>query len=513
MNQSPADSNHRQLRRKWSRIRDLGAVLELMEWDQETQMPSKAAVARGRMTGTVAALRHEKLVEPALWEALQEAESSLGDTDGDPTVDSTAERVELRSELRLIRRECERARKIPERLVREIAAASATGLEAWRSAREKSDFSVFRPHLETLFSLRCEEAAAVDSSAPAYDVLLDVFEPTMTQAQLEPLFRQLRSRLVPLLERVRSSSRTPDLSPVKGHFPSSGQESFAKRCAGAFGFDFDAGRVDLSTHPFCLGIARQDVRMTWRFQEDDLRPALFGLLHETGHGLYEQGLPESADSSPVGAAVSLGIHESQSRLWENHVGRSLGFWRWALSDLRRCFLDHKVHDAEQMWPALHVVHPSLIRVEADEGTYNLHVILRFEIERRLFAGEIEVAELPEEWNRLSEELLGIRPPDDALGVLQDIHWSQGMFGYFPTYTLGTMAAAQLFETADREVGPLEDQFAEGEFSILLTWLREKIHRHGSVFTSAELIEKATGNPLGVESLIDYLSTNVERVYG
>jgi carboxypeptidase Taq len=283
--------------------------------------------------------------------------------------------------------------------------------------------------------------------------------------------------------------------------------------ATAIGFDFSKGRLDTAAHPFCVGIDRADVRMTWRSQDDDFRPAFFGILHETGHGLYEQGMPEHWNRTPLGTATSLGIHESQSHLWENHVGRSRGFWRWAMPQYREAFPQAPVVEIDELRPLLHTVKPSLIRVDADEATYNLHIAIRFRVEQALLAGDLSVAELPGAWDDLYDEFLGIRPQNPAEGVLQDIHWSQGMFGYFPTYTLGTLAAAQIFAAAERASGDLEEAFAVGEFSPLLQWLRNNIHCHGARYTATELVPLATGGPLATDDLLAYLRQNIEETYG
>ncbi|HRC84863.1 MAG TPA: carboxypeptidase M32, partial [Thermoanaerobaculia bacterium] len=323
---------------------------------------------------------------------------------------------------------------------------------------------------------------------------------------------ELRRELTPLVQAVAGSS-PPAESDFAGPFPYDAQRRLALELIEAVGFDGEAGRLDLSTHPFCIGIAAGDVRLTWRWQEDDFRPALFGVLHEAGHGLYEQGLPAEWERTPLGAAVSLGIHESQSRLWENHVGRSRPFLRWLLPRLRQAFPSFVGIRVDRLWQALHRVEPSLIRTEADEVTYNLHVLVRFEIERAIFAGDLPVAEIPERWDSLYEEVLGIRPPDAASGALQDIHWAQGSFGYFPTYTLGTLAAAQLYKAAERDLGQLEDDLAQGRFGPLLGWLRTKIHGHGARLSPAELIEEATGKPLSARDFLDYVSSTTEEVYG
>jgi carboxypeptidase Taq len=319
--------------------------------------------------------------------------------------------------------------------------------------------------------------------------------------------------LSPLVRLVAESGHVVDESAAKGEFGPADQLRFARRCAEAIGFDFTAGRIDEAPHPFCTGFSPRDVRITWRYAKDDFRPALFGILHEAGHGLYEQGLPLDWQRTPIGGAVSLGVHESQSRLWENLVGRSRGFWEWALPHFKTCFPASSGVTLEALLPALQTVKPTMIRVEADQGTYDLHVCARFEIERKLFAGQLEVGDLPEAWNAAYEDLLGLRPADVSEGVLQDIHWSMGAFGYFPTYTLGNMITAQLFAAAERQLGELEPMFARGEFQPLLEWLRTNVHRHGSFFTAAELVEQATGKPLSPDEYLARRRVSVGEVYG
>ncbi len=485
----------------WGEIRDLQATQELLEWDQETFMPPAGAAARGRMLSTLAGLKHQRLTAPELAEALAVC------ADGEP------EGSELAAQVRVARLDVDRATRLPEAYFRALAGAQVEGLEAWRRARQEVDFGLFVPQLETLVRLKREEAAALAPDGNAYDALLHNFEPGARETALVPLFADLRRALAPLVRAVVESGADVDEAPIRGRFPLERQRRFGRQLAAAIGFDFEAGRLDVSTHPFCIGIDPGDVRMTWRGEEDDFRSALFGVLHESGHGLYEQGLPAGQQRTPLGAAVSLGIHESQSRLWENHVGRSRGFWRWALPRFREAFPEASAAEVDGLWPLLHTVKPSLIRVEADEATYNLHIAIRFEIERAIFAGGLEPADLPAAWDDLYEEVLGLRPGDAAEGVLQDIHWSQGSFGYFPTYTLGTLAAAQLFAAAGRELGDLEEAFARGELRPLLDWLRQNIHRHGSRYTAGELIERATGRPLAADDLLAYLRQTTAEVYG
>ncbi len=485
----------------WGELRDLSAASDLLEWDQEINMPAGGVAARGKVVSTLEGFKHRGLTSSELADVL----------------DCCAEGAEpgslLAAQVRRARLEVDRAAKVPQAVAQALAEARVTGLHAWRQARASADFSLFAPELKRMVDLRRQEAVAINPEGNAYDALLCEFEPGASEAALVPLFSGLRESLIPLVGSIVERGVEVDESPARGNFPASSQLKFGRSLAAAIGFDFKSGRLDESTHPFCIGINRGDVRMTWRYEADDFRAAVFGILHETGHGLYEQGLPEDLARTPAGSPVSLGIHESQSRLWENHVGRSRGFWRWAMPRYRDAFPAAPECDVEQIWALLHTVRPSLIRVEADEATYNLHVIARFEIERALFGGGLEVQDLPAAWDDIYAELLGVRPTDAANGVLQDIHWSQGMFGYFPTYTLGSMAAAQLFAAADQDLGNLEDAFAEGEFSPLLEWLRDRIHRHGSQYEAAELIEMATGKPLAPDDLLAYLRRTTEEVYG
>lgn len=485
----------------WAEIRDLEAAGELLDWDEETQLPRHGHEARGRLSATIAAIHHRKLTDSELAETLDACEE-------------VAENGSvLAAQVRKARHEVDRAVRVPESLVRTLSQTRTSATQAWRQARQEKDFGLLAPYLEELVGLKREQASALAGDGPVYDTLIQEFEPGATEVELTPLFTELETRLAPLVQAVRESGVTVDESPARGHFPAERQEAFGRQLATAVGFDFYRGRLDLSTHPFCMGLHPTDVRLTWRYQEDDFRPAVFGVLHETGHGLYEQGLPRAWDRTPLGTHTSLGIHESQSRLWENHVGRSRGFWRWALPRFRTAFPEADTVELESLWRALHTVRPTCIRVEADEGTYNLHILVRFELERRLFSNRLEVAELPAAWNELHEKLLGIRPEDPAEGVLQDIHWPQGLFGYFPTYTLGNLAAAQLFQAAANDLGDLEGAFSHGELAPLLDWMRERIHRHGARYPAPELIERATGRPLSADPLLAHLESNAAEVYG
>jgi carboxypeptidase Taq len=490
----------RRLYALWGEIRDLRSAEDLLMWDQETYMPAGGVEARATTLATLAGIKHQRLTDPELGEVLEVCAAAPQDS-------------VLAAQVHSARHEVDRAVRVPEELERALAEAAARGSAAWQKARAAADFRLFEGELRRLVELKREEAAAIGPGGKAYDALLHRFEPGATAARLAPLFGELEEALKPLVQEVVASGVEVDESPARGRYTAQRQERFGRQLAAAIGFDFETGRLDGSTHPFCIGIDRRDVRMTWRCQTDDFRPALFGVLHESGHALYEQGLPAEWDRTPLAEAASYGVHESQSRLWENHVGRSRGFWRWAHPRYRKAFPGAPASEADTLWPLLHTVRPSLIRVEADETTYNLHIVARFEVEQALFDGRIEVEDLPAFWDDRHEELLGLRPADAAEGVLQDIHWSQGMFGYFPTYTLGTLMGAQLFAAAGRELGDLEAAFAEGEFRPLLDWLRDKVHRHGSRYQAPELVERATGRPLAAADLLAYLRGTAQEVYG
>ena len=487
----------------WGEVADLKSAAALLGWDQETQMPSGGGAARGKVQATLAGLRHAKLSSPELSDTLDAVAEGA-----DPGDQIRAAQV------REARRVIDRVRKTPESLARRKAEAETIGHEAWTKARRAKDFTLFEPALEELIALGREEAKCLaGAGGRPYDALLDLYEPGATEAQLEPLFSDLRESLSTLVQSVRESGVEIDESPARGSFPPDKQREFGLHVARAMGFDFEAGRLDLAPHPFCQGLSPKDVRLTWRFHEDDFRSALFGIMHEAGHGLYEQGLPLDWERTPLGEAVSLGIHESQSRLWENLVGRSQAFWEWALPHFHEAFPGSRGVQLEELIPALHTVKPSLIRVEADQGTYDLHIAVRFDLERRLFQDELQVSDLPGAWDEAYEAALGIRAPHVSDGVLQDIHWSMGAFGYFPTYTLGNLISAQLFRAAEAELGDLAPRFAAGEFGPLLGWLRENVHAHGRNYSASELVERATGRALSADDYLASRRASVAAIYG
>lgn len=484
----------------------LASCGSLLSWDEQTNLPPQGAAHRAEQAGLIAGLVHEWATSPALGELLSELE-----TRGLPDAPDGPMAVNVRE----LRRDYDRATKLPRQLVEELSRVTSLAQQAWVQARRESDYRQFLPWLERVVALKREEARCVGpASGVLYDALLDQYEPNATAAEIVAAFVPLRDELVRLVNEIRDAGRAPDAPLLARRYPIDAQRQFATGAARAIGFDLDAGRIDEAAHPFCSGIGPGDCRLTTRYNERHFPSGFFGVLHEAGHGLYDQGLDRAHWGTPMGESVSLGIHESQSRMWENCVGRSLAFWR------------HFYPRAQELFPealsgvpladfhaAINDVRPSYIRVEADEVTYNLHVMLRFELEQPLIAGDLVPADLPAAWNEKFAAYLGITPPSDSLGCLQDIHWSEGLIGYFPTYALGNMYGAQLFEAARRELGDLDAQFAAGEFRPLKEWLNEKVHRHGRRYSPARLIELATGEPPGHTALVAQLRAKFGPLYG
>jgi carboxypeptidase Taq len=483
----------------------LASCESLLGWDERTYMPRGGASLRADQLGLLARLTHEMLTSPPMGMLLDEVESSTLVRDRDSDVAAN---------VREIRRKYNRAVKLPKPLVEELARAATLGQQAWQEARAKSDFTAFYPHLQRLVELKREEAQAVGFKECAYDALLDDYEPGETAASISKTFAALRSELTPLIEAVVASGRRAPADILTREFPVDRQRIFAQAAAAAIGFDFDAGRLDVTAHPFCSGLGPGDVRLTTRYNPHHFNEAFFGTLHEAGHGIYEQGLPAEHFGTPLGEACSLGIHESQSRTWENAVGRSNAFWEHWFPRARQVFVEALRDVTLDDWIfAINEIQPSLIRIEADEATYNLHIILRFELEKALVGDELNPADLPDAWNQLVRKFLGLKPKDDAQGCLQDIHWSAGLFGYFPTYTLGNLYAAQFMEQARADLGDLDEAFCRGEFLSLKRWLNDKLHRHGKRHSAAELCLRVTGKPLSHEPLLRHLRAKCASLYG
>lgn len=468
----------------------VGDAQALLSWDQEVLMPKNGLEYRGQQMAWFSGWLHGKMTDPQVGEWIAAAEAVAEEDE------------EKQANLREWRHSFEQETKLPRRLVEEFALAQVHAKSAWAEAREKSEFPIFAPHLEKLVNLCREQSECWGYTETPYDGLLDKFERGSSTATLNRTLGALRESLVPIVE--QATSREPfDRSVLDGFYAIEKQEAFNREVAESIGFDFDSGRIDTAVHPFCSGMGPGDTRLTTRYDESDFLSSLFGVLHEAGHGLYEQGLKTGNRGLPVGNAVSLGIHESQSRLWENHVGRSRPFWEKWLPVACRYFPNLESLSVDAMFEAVNQANLSYIRVESDEVTYDLHVLLRFEIEKMIFSGELEIKDIPEAWNTKFESYFGMPVDCDANGCLQDIHWSLGIFGYFPTYSLGNINAAHLAAAAkkDRTVKAGMDK---GDYTPLLNWMGAKIHERGSVLLPNDLIREATGEDANPGALVSHL---------
>ena len=484
----------------------LQSAADALEWDERTGMPLAAGEYRADQVSTLRAIAHRIRTDPAYGDDLQQLMDSNGE---DPHGD-------IGATIRGLHRDWQRDRKLPAKLVERTAQAAVRGQQIWDAARKADDYAMFREPLSTMVELKREAGQRLSEGTDCtiYEALLDEYEPDARVDDLQQVFDDVRAPLVDLIARIKEAPKQPDTAAIERTFSIEDQRDFSHAVAERIGFDFERGRLDETSHPFCTTLGPNDCRILTRYDPHLLPSGLFGTLHEAGHGMYEQGLRRDWFGLPPGSYVSLGIHESQSRLWENQVGRSRAFWEWLYGETQQTFspeLDGVSLDDFHF--AVNAIKPSLIRVEADEATYNLHIIIRFDLERQLIDGTLTAVELPDAWNARYESDLGVCPPSDAQGVLQDVHWSAGLIGYFPTYTLGNLAAAQLFDAACNQIGDLDQLFARGEFRPLLDWLHENIHFFGRCYGGADLVERATGSPLSAHYLIDYLKTKLEPLYG
>ncbi|QXD14731.1 carboxypeptidase M32 [Rhodocaloribacter litoris] len=491
------------LKTRLAHIADLNAAAAVLEWDQETYMPADAAEVRAAQLTTLRRLSHELFTADTTGDLLDRAAETLDEQGAG--LDAAL--------LRVTRRDYERARRLPARLVAELAHAAALAREAWREARETNTFATFAPHLETIVRLNREKADALGYDEHPYDALLDEFEPGTRTAEVARVFAGLREALLPLVRAI-AERPAPDDAFLHRRYDPQKQWDFGLAVLRDLGYDFHRGRQDRSAHPFSTTFSVHDVRITTRLDEHFFNTAFFGTLHEAGHALYEQGVDPALDRTPLAGGTSLGMHESQSRLWENLVGRSRPFWQHYFPRLQAVFPEN-LGDVtlDAFHRAVNRVTPSLIRVEADEVTYNLHIMLRFELELALLEGDLTVRDVPSAWNDRMESYLGLRPDTDADGALQDIHWSLGTLGYFPTYALGNLISAQLFERIRHDLPDLDDQIAAGRFDALLGWLREKIHRHGRARTAPELLQDVTGKALDPAPWLAYVREKYGTLYG
>jgi carboxypeptidase Taq len=486
------EAAYEELRGRLGVVTDLTTAAELLFWDQTVMMPPTGARIRAEQLATIQRLAHEHAVDPEVGRLLEELR---------PYEDSLPYDSDEASLIRVARHDWEKARRVPPELAAETTRVASEAMEAWVRARAASDFESFRPWLERTLELKRRYVSCFQPEGDPYDVLLDDYEPGMRTDEVRVVFDRLREVLPGLIQAAATDEEDPFL---RGPFPEDAQRRLSLELLRAWGFTDESWRLDKTIHPFCSSSGSHDIRLTTRYAENDLT-SLFTAMHEMGHGLYERGVDDSLERTPLGTGCSSALHESQSRLWENVVGRSLPFWRWfhpraqaafpaALGDV----------DVEQVHRAVNRVRRSFIRVDADEATYGLHIVLRFELEQELLFGDLAVADLPEAWNARFRELMGIEVPEDRLGVLQDVHWSSGSFGYFPTYQLGNVVSVQIWERAREALPGLDEQIEQGEFGPLAAWLGDQVYRHGRKFTPRELLERVVGSPIDPEPYVAYL---------
>jgi carboxypeptidase Taq len=492
-----------QLRERMAELEDLRNAAGVLGWDQQTMMPPRGAGIRAEALGTLERIRHEMLVSAETGRLLERAEGELNGAA--PDSDDACL-------IRHVRRHWDKARRVPTELAAELARAASVGQEAWVAARRENDWDAFAPYLERNLELARRYVECFDSFDCPYDALLDDYEPEMKSAHVARLFEELKSELVPMIAKL--AELAVDDSPVHAHVAIDRQRRLVDEVVARMGFERSGWRLDDTVHPFATSFGSGDVRITTRWDETYFPTALYGAMHECGHGLYEAGVADTLQRTPLAHGVSLGLHESQSRMWENMVGRGRPFCGVLAPLIGQQFGGALTGlEPETLYRAVNRVAPSYIRVEADEATYGLHVVLRFELEQELIEGRLGIGELPEAWNARFKEYLGLDVPDDAHGVLQDVHWSSGSIGYFPTYALGNLIAGQLWAQVHTELSDLDERLAAGELRTLRDWLRERVHRHGAKFAMPELLQRVVGETISVEPFLAYLKVKLAEVYG
>ncbi len=493
-----------ELRERMAQLVDLRNAAHVLEWDQQTMMPQAGGVARAEALATLQRVSHEKFVADDVGALLDAAQAELNGT----PPDSDEARL-----VKVTRRRWEKARRVPADLAADLARAASIGQEAWIRARMSSDFKSFEPYLERNVELARLYVECFDGFETAYDVLLDDYEPGITSAEVTALFAELKAELVPLIATLAKDAERADDSALHGSFRVDRQRQLVSEVVQRMGFDPVRWRIDDAVHPFATSFGSEDVRITTRWDETYFASALYGAMHECGHGLYEAGIAPALQRTPLGQVESLALHESQSRMWENMVGRGRPFCGVLAPRIAALFgVGTESLDPDTLYRAVNRVAPSFIRVEADEATYGLHIVVRFELEQDLIDGRLDVSDLPEAWNARYKEYLGIDVPDDARGVLQDVHWSIGAIGYFPTYALGNLIAGQLWERARADITDLDQQLGAGELSALRAWLCEHIHQYGSKFSRRELLERVVAGPIAVGPFVSYLKRKLGDVY-
>lgn len=492
------------LKKRTTDISNLNHAAALLSWDQQTYMPPGAAKARAEQLATLSRLSHEMFTADETAQLIEAAAQEIGDANAD-TFEASVVRV--------TKYDYEKSVKVPSAFVAEKARVTSLAYDKWVAARANSDYATFLPTLREIVDLCRTETEYRGYEDHIYDALLDKFEPGMKAAQVKVIFDGLRSVLVPFAQKIFEQKDRVSDEVLHRAFPVDKQHELGLLIAKQFGYDLQRGRQDEVVHPFCTSFSRDDVRITTRFDPNFLNPALFGTLHEAGHAMYEQGIAAELEGTVLAGGVSLGIHESQSRLWENVVGRSYGFWQYFYPRLQGVYLG-VLDDVslDTFYRAVNKVQPSFIRVEADEVTYPLHIMLRFELEMEILTGELDLKDAPDAWNAKMEEYLGITPANDSQGILQDVHWSYGIFGYFPTYALGTLLSAQLYNTAVKAHPEIPEDIGKGEYQKLLNWMNVNIHKHGRKYMPAELIKRATGDTYQFQPYMDYLKAKYSGIY-
>lgn len=484
-----------------AKIADITYTIALQSWDQETYMPEKGAAFRAQQIATLSGIAHEMASSDSLGKLLEDLNKNSKDLS----------EKEKRNAARSLK-DYKKQKKYTTEFVELLSRTTSECFQAWQKAKRASDFSIYAPHLTKMVDLKKKEADLLGYEGHPYNALLDQYEPDAKVADLDVLFKDVREQLVAYVKQIADARQNDDSFMFK-HYPKDKQWDFGIELLKQMHYDFEAGRQDISIHPFTTSFSSLDVRVTTKILEDNLKSMIWSCIHEGGHGLYEQGLLPSEYGLPSGEAISLGIHESQSRLWENNVGRSLPYWKANYAKLQSYYPENlKNVSLEQFYKAVNLVKPSLIRIEADELTYHFHILIRYEVEKALMEGKIKVAELPEYWNARYKEYLGVKVTSDAEGVLQDIHWSHGSIGYFPTYSLGSFYAAQFFNQAKKDIKDLEKKIEEGNLLPLLEWLREKIHKHGKFYSAEELCTKVTGEKLNFKYFMDYAKHKYNNIY-
>lgn len=497
----------RQMKELDLEINQLEQIMALLEWDHETGLPPKAVNDRAGQLALVGGMHHEKVIARE-WETLFDELECTEDGES-----SKVETIDEKAYVRECYKRWAKVMRVPQKLVEELSRQTSLSQAAWVQARKENDFSAFQPHLETLINLNIEAAQAIAPGKDVYDTLMDEYEPGTCSKEVNQVFNNLSSGLEKILDAIQSFT-APNTEFLDRKYPVDKQNEFGQMIQKAIGYDYDRGRLDISAHPFSTTLGPHDVRITTRYREEDFLSGLYSNIHEAGHGLYEQGIDEQYHNTVLSDGTSLGIHESQSRFWENTIGRSRAFWKRWLDPLRGLFPENlKNISDENFYRGVNRIKPSLIRIEADEVTYSFHIIIRFQLEQALVRREMRVSDLPEAWRSAYESTLKISPETDADGCMQDIHWSAGLIGYFPTYVLGNLYAAQFTRVMEKDLGSIDHLIQNDRVGDILSWLQNNIHRHGRVFSPKDLCQRVSGEPLNANYFLEYIGKKYSDIYG